>query len=216
MSPTTLYVRNGNMRCLANKLTVSYGTDNIPAIKYKKEGSEWIAYITVFHYGSNNLEQLAARMLMSNAELPSGFNRVTKEAYLAYKNKKSYEEKYKDLKKRSGKAILEGYKLAFSGKSSRWQNGSVATIVEDKNSKVFGYYTEMRLDEVKRLDKFESVPKIYRRKLVQIGNREAFTYEKLDNQYYHPVSEEYLDAIRKMHREWGFDTEIEIIKARDL
>ena len=55
-------------------------------------------------------------------------------------------------------------------KFQRWQ-GSVATIMEDKNSNMYGIVWELQKEHLKTLDEQEGVPhNVYKRINVQVNN----------------------------------------------
>ena len=55
-------------------------------------------------------------------------------------------------------------------KFQRWQ-GSVATIMEDKNSNMYGIVWELQKEHLKTLDEQEGVPhNVYKRITVQVNN----------------------------------------------
>ena len=59
-------------------------------------------------------------------------------------------------------------------KFQRWQ-GSVATIMEDKNSNMYGIVWELQKEHLKTLDEQEGVPhNVYKRINVQVNN--TYTY----------------------------------------
>jgi len=65
-------------------------------------------------------------------------------------------------------AKLDDYKLTFNHYSKRWQ-GSVATIIEDKNSNMYGIVWELQKEHLKTLDEQEGVPhNVYKRINVQV------------------------------------------------
>ncbi|MCX8076476.1 MAG: gamma-glutamylcyclotransferase [Aquificaceae bacterium] len=60
------------------------------------------------------------------------------------------------------RAYLEGYKFVYDGYSST-RNGSVANIVKEEGSVVWGALYRIDEDCLKKLDEYEGYPKFYRR-----------------------------------------------------
>jgi len=84
---------------------------------------------------------------------------------------------------------LHHHKLDFNHKSKRW-GGAVATIEEEEGNEVWGVLWQLSIDDLPKLDKQEGVPKLYRRKEVEVdiegsGLTKAVTYQltvpKLDD-----------------------------------
>ena len=78
--------------------------------------------------------------------------------------------------------VLKGYRLAFSGHSTRWKGG-VATIVADPSCEVQGVLYDLTKEDWKNLDRFEGVPTVYARLRVRVAGRDgnlhsAMTYQK--------------------------------------
>jgi gamma-glutamylcyclotransferase (GGCT)/AIG2-like uncharacterized protein YtfP len=60
-------------------------------------------------------------------------------------------------------AVLEGFKLEFNKVSALNPKEGYANIVEDKNEIVEGILYEIEDEDINKLDKFEGVPRHYRR-----------------------------------------------------
>jgi len=76
---------------------------------------------------------------------------------------------------------LHHHKLDFNHKSKKW-GGAVATIEEEEDSEVWGVLWQLSMEDLPKLDKQEGVPKIYRRKEVEVfieglGLTKAVTYQ---------------------------------------
>jgi len=76
---------------------------------------------------------------------------------------------------------LHHHKLDFNHKSKKW-GGAVATIEEEEDSEVWGVLWQLSVEDLPKLDKQEGVPKLYRRKEVEVdieglGLTKAVTYQ---------------------------------------
>jgi gamma-glutamylcyclotransferase (GGCT)/AIG2-like uncharacterized protein YtfP len=106
-----------------------------------------------------------------------------------------------------GIALLPRHRLAFAGHSARW-NGAVATIDADQDSVVPGVLYRLDKDALKSLDRFEGHPFVYERVPVRVYAsdkrwRRVHTYMLRSRSFGRPAPE-YLDAIRRGYRVWGF------------
>jgi len=106
-----------------------------------------------------------------------------------------------------GIALLPNHRLAFAGYSARW-SGAVATIRGGHASVVPGVLYRLDSDALKSLDRFEGHPLVYERVLVRVFAsdrrwRRVHTYMLCSRSAGRPAPE-YLDAIRRGYRVWGF------------
>jgi len=109
-------------------------------------------------------------------------------------------------------AKLHDHQLGFNYFSKRWQ-GAPATVLEIPGEHVWGVLWELDLDHLPTLDKQEGVPRVYKRKEVQVEledgtNTTAYTYYlvKPDEQDKRP-SKVYLDVILNGAREHSLPAE---------
>lgn len=110
-----------------------------------------------------------------------------------------------------GAAVLIDYRLAFVGYSAKWK-GAVATVIPDPGKLVAGMIYRVSSGDLKKLDGFEGAPQRYERKpffVLVLGTEvqieaEAYTL----NRPFGQPSPEYLSAIRRGFREWGFDLKL--------
>ena len=106
-----------------------------------------------------------------------------------------------------GVALLPRHRLAFGGHSARW-NGAVATVHADEGSVVPGVLYRLDKDALESLDRFEGHPFVYERVPVRVYAadkrwRRVQTYMLRSTSIGRPTPE-YLDAIRRGYRVWGF------------
>ena len=103
--------------------------------------------------------------------------------YFAY-GSNMYEPKMRGIcpsAKVVGVARLPGYRLTFPRQSDRWRGG-VAGLEKAPDEEVWGVLYEIDEADVHKLDRWEGVPKRYKRRTVKVklreGNAEveAFTY----------------------------------------
>lgn len=105
-----------------------------------------------------------------------------------------------------GKAVLKGYKLAYTFFSERGQCGC-ADIIKSEGDEVWGLLYKLNSADMKRLDGFEGHPTGYRRFTVNVFDengveREAEVYEVVNkinehvepSRWYHGIL---LDAAKK-------------------
>lgn len=107
-------------------------------------------------------------------------------------------------------ATLPGYRLAFQGHSRGW-GGGVATVVRDPSADVVGMIYEMKIEDLKRLDRFEGHPFVYRRGLMPVvavdgTTRMVQVYQRNPGPTSSP-SEEYFETIAAAYDRLGFDGE---------
>jgi len=104
--------------------------------------------------------------------------------------------------------VLKGYRLAFSGYSTRWEGG-VATIVADPSREVQGLLYDLTEEDRRNLDRFEGFPTIYGRLRVNVVGRDgklhsAMTYQKQSSDTT-PPSLSYFQQIWKAYRSLQLD-----------
>ncbi|MCD4695072.1 MAG: gamma-glutamylcyclotransferase [Bacteroidales bacterium] len=124
--------------------------------------------------------------------------------YFAYGSNLSIEQMShrcpKSAQRRSIK--LDGYELAFVGFHKRWKGG-IATIVPKPGGVTYGALYSMTVEDVEKLDKFESIETgIYRKMDLVIDGVTAYTYICTIEEYNSP-SIKYLDTIKKGFGDWG-------------
>lgn len=78
--------------------------------------------------------------------------------------------------------VLKGYRLAFSGHSTRWEGG-VATVVAEPSGEVQGLLYDLTEEDQEKLDRFEDFPTVYGRLQVSVVGTDgklhsAMTYQK--------------------------------------
>ena len=98
-----------------------------------------------------------------------------------------------------GRAVLRGYRLAFTRWSER-RGGGVADIVEDPEGVVWGVLYEVPVDELPALDAKESVHTAYRRTTVRAEDaagltRDAMAYEVVDKTGSYAPATDYLAIV---------------------
>ncbi|MCH8074518.1 MAG: gamma-glutamylcyclotransferase [SAR324 cluster bacterium] len=104
--------------------------------------------------------------------------------------------------------VLKGYRLAFTGYSTRWKGG-VATVVADPSSEVQGLLYDLTEEDQGKLDRFEGFPTVYARLRVSVEGRDgnlhaAMTYQKQSNGATAP-SLRYFHQIWKAYRAFQLD-----------
>ena len=110
------------------------------------------------------------------------------------------------------KATLPDYKLIYTGRSTEWQNGGVASIKPFKGETVVGAIYEISEDCLDSLDIYEGFPTVYDRKNLAVFTEsgepvEAITYIKVEESVETPPSQKYLDTIQDGYRDWGIISE---------
>ena len=96
---------------------------------------------------------------------------------------------------------LGNHRLEYVGQSSRW-GGGVATVVPHRGERVPGYLYFVTPSDLTHLDRYEGVPRIYRRKVVSVklgdqpGVTKAYAYHRVDGAVPRPPSPSYLDIIQ--------------------
>lgn len=100
-----------------------------------------------------------------------------------------------------GWGILDHQRLIYVGQSSRW-GGGVATIVPHRGDRVPGFLYYVSPSDLSSLDRFEGVPRIYRRKVVTVRLADgatrvkAWAYTRVDGATPHAPSPQYLRIIQ--------------------
>ena len=106
------------------------------------------------------------------------------------------------------RAVLPGYRLAFGGWSKRW-GGPVATVVPAPGHSVPGVVYWLSDADLISLDRFEGVPRVYRRFTAQVVARgERVLHAEVYRLEAPPgarPSEAYAAVLRAMYAAWGFD-----------
>ncbi len=103
-----------------------------------------------------------------------------------------------------GWGYLNDHRLTYVGHSERW-GGGVATVIPHEGDRVAGYLYFVTPTDLKRLDRYEGVPSIYRRKIVHIslggqpGSTRAVTYHHVGDRSYRPPAPSYLSVIQNAH-----------------
>ena len=111
--------------------------------------------------------------------------------------------------------VLKGYRLAFSGYSTRWEGG-VATIVAEPASEVQGVLYDLTEEDQRNLDRFEGFPTVYARLQVKVEGRDgilhsAMTYQKQNTGATAP-SLRYFHQIWRAYRAFQLDEAV-LLKA---
>ena len=100
-----------------------------------------------------------------------------------------------------GWGYLNDHRLEYVGQSPRW-GGGVATVTPHRGERVPGYLYFVTPSDLSSLDRYEGVPRIYRRKTVNVklgdqpGTTKAHTYHRIDGATPHPPSPGYLRIIQ--------------------
>jgi gamma-glutamylcyclotransferase (GGCT)/AIG2-like uncharacterized protein YtfP len=103
----------------------------------------------------------------------------------------------------AGPARIEGYRLALTRRSIRWQAG-VLDIVPAAGSEVWGALYDMSEDELERIDAKEGAGFAYRRIEVRVGSTTAIAYEVIDKEPEEvPCAPEYRELVLAGARERG-------------
>lgn len=108
-----------------------------------------------------------------------------------------------------GKCVLKNYKLAFTTFSIKRKYGC-ADIIKYDNDEVWGLYYSLTENDLKKLDKSEGHPYIYKRFSVDIIDEfdkhiKAESYEVVNKAHEHQKpSKEYLDILKLTAEKYGF------------
>lgn len=109
-------------------------------------------------------------------------------------------------------AYIDNYSRIFAGKSSKWQDGAVASIYPHTGKKVFGILVEIPNKKLTILDSYEGG---YYQKEISVNNEKAIVYIKINNEFKILPSNKYLEAINSMLDNRGYDNE-RVIMVRAL
>ena len=106
-------------------------------------------------------------------------------------------------------AVLEGYRLSFTGRSASW-GGGVATVIFDDETRTPGVLFSISMDDLVALDAYEGFPFTYLRIKVRVRDdrgrfRSAWTYKHRSTREVWPSSR-YLGVIHDAYKFFGFDT----------
>ena len=127
-------------------------------------------------------------------------------AYASNMSRKQMKERCPDAKPKIV-ATLPNYKIVFTG-YSRIRKGAVATINGSKGDKVLGAVYEITEACLRKLDKAEGYPDIYKHLNVIVFTDsgeaiEAITFIKSRQEDEGKASPEYLAIIQQGFRDWG-------------
>lgn len=96
------------------------------------------------------------------------------------------------------RCYANNYKRVFRGWSNKW-NGGVASIERSLDKTVYGYLAYLTEDELKTLDYYEGVPRVYQRQNISVytdsGIVQAIAYIKNDHTVVSQPNKKYLQAI---------------------
>lgn len=106
------------------------------------------------------------------------------------------------------KGCLKGYRLDFTGYSSVW-NGSVADIVVDPGSEVWGLIYELSAEDLSRLDDYEGYPQLYTRFQTSVESltgsiSDVWVYTIVRKDNFIPPTREYMHIVKKAASELKF------------
>lgn len=104
-------------------------------------------------------------------------------------------------------ATLNGFRLAFSGTSRRWDDGGTATVIPCEGKSVPGALYELTQDDERSLDRFEGYPEAYQKIDVDVDGQRAFTYVRPPDQDANLPSDSYIETIRLGYLDWNIPTE---------
>jgi gamma-glutamylcyclotransferase len=127
-------------------------------------------------------------------------------AYASNMSRKQMAERCPDAKAKIV-ATLPNYKIVFTG-YSRICKGAVATINGSKGDKVLGAVYEITEACLRKLDKYEGYPDVYKHLNVIVftdsgESIEAVTFIKSRQEEEGKASPEYLKIIQQGFRDWG-------------
>lgn len=113
-------------------------------------------------------------------------------------------------------AYIDNYSRIFAGKSSKWQDGAVASIYPHTGKKVFGILVEIPNKKLTILGSYEGG---YYQKEIYVNTgkntEKAIVYIKINNEFKILPSNKYLEAINSMLDNRGYDNE-RVIMVRAL
>lgn len=107
-----------------------------------------------------------------------------------------------------GAAWLHGWALEFTGYSQN-RGGAVANVRRARGHKTLGRLYELTSEHLKRLDRYEGVPTVYRRKTVSVHvdsmrrSMSAEVYVRAGRTRQGNPAPSYLAQIQKAYRELG-------------
>ena len=137
-------------------------------------------------------------------------NQNKKRLYIAYGSNLNLEQMARrcPTAKMVGKTCLHNYRPMFRGK-----NTAVATIEQQKGSRVPVLIWLLQPSDEHSLDIYEGYPSLYRKKMLRISvnGRRTSAMVYIMNESLHPYgtpSRRYFDTIRQGYEDAGFDTEI--------
>ncbi len=116
-----------------------------------------------------------------------------------------------------GHGRVEGYRMAFTVYSDRWEGGA-ANIEPDPDGRVWGIVWEVTDDDLEQLDTYEGHPTFYRREHVTVetadGPVECTTYRIAHQRGYVRPTDDYLNRMRSAIRVHGLPPEaLDILEA---
>lgn len=94
---------------------------------------------------------------------------------------------------------LVGYKRAFMGMSRKWDWSSISTIIKDDDAEIKAYAFYATLDQLSKIDQYESDPVMFERKNIELFDKEGNSFEGYAYKIAHHAtfefpSDEYLDS----------------------
>ena len=109
-----------------------------------------------------------------------------------------------------GVGRLDRYRLGFAGWSARW-GGAVATVLRDPEASTPGLVWALSGEDLKRLDRFEGHPVVYRRRTlwVDLGEPRKQRVQVYVKQAIDPElpSERYFGVVLRAYVRYGFPTD---------
>lgn len=131
-------------------------------------------------------------------------------AYGSNLNKQQMKRRVGKLKD-STRAVLRDHRVVFDTYSQTWRGG-VADIVESPGDAVYGAAYLLTEEQVKELDKYEGVPRLYsrRRVTVEVDDMllDTITYVASNPGKFIKPSQKYLDSVTSGLRQHGYEEEI--------
>ena len=102
------------------------------------------------------------------------------------------------------KAYIDNHVRIFSGKSNRWNNGAISSILYSNGNKVYGIALELNENELSKLNNFEKGYHLEEKDVI-IKNKvvKCHVYIKDNNDYHTLPSSSYLLAINDMLNDRG-------------
>lgn len=110
------------------------------------------------------------------------------------------------------KARLPRFRLIFRGYSKMW-NGATADIEPCGKKIVYGVVYKISKQQLRKLDKFEGFPNVYKRTWVKVivENKEilsAVTYIRVNKEPRAPPSKQYLETIIRGLKAHGYSDDV--------